>query len=391
MGPSEEQAEGNAARPAALQSSSDSVNVLEAHLEPGGVITSPKAWRLLSDELDRYADDMRSRGLSEKTVRDVVWALMDMYRALGTVRLGTKRRSIDQSHVDYLVHVRYAGCQPSYIAHNLSLLRQHIKWAGNRQVDRIRWPVRGSLRPNANWLEDHEAMALKDAALGVERMIVHCELDLGMRRIEVLRLKVDSFREGRANSIVVHGKGRNGGKIRVIPWGKDTPAELEGYLRVRDAEIARARSRNPSVVIPDELLLYERNGHLHAYKKSALENFLKDLSDRTGIRFSNHTLRRTFGRIAWRARVPIETIAGILGHSDTKTTMLYLGIDQADMAHAMNLIAEYQKAVKCPEKGVFGLSQQNGGPCGITAQETCWLTLENAPPRATLPRSEDLI
>lgn len=376
----------------ANDSISDSVIQADFYPGPGGVITpSTKAWRLLGDELDRYAEDMRCRDLSEKTVKDVVWALMDMYGALRDSGLGIRRRDISQAHVDWLVSVRYAGCQPSYTAHNLSLLRQHIKWAGNRQADRIRWPVRGSSRPNANWLEDAEAMALKQEASGVERMIVHCELDLGMRRIEVLRLRVDSFRTGRENSILVHGKGRHGGKERVIPFGGDTSAELVGYLRLRDAEVARARAKNPSVSIPNELLLYERNGHLHAYKKSALENFLKRLGERTGIEFSNHTLRRTFGRMSWRARVPLETIAEILGHSDTKTTKLYLGIDQADMARGMNLLAEYQKSVKCPKKGILGISQISGGPCGITVRDTDWLNPQNAPVRARLPRRADLL
>jgi integrase len=328
----------------------------------------PDAWRLLGNELDRYAESMLNRGLSEKTVKDVVWALRDMYGALEKGKLGINRKTIGQSHIDHLQEVRYKDLEQSYVAHNLSLLRQHLKWAGNRQIDKIRWPVRGYGRPNADWLEDHEAMILKQESRGIERMIVHCELDLAMRRIEVLRLKTESFRSGRANSIVVHGKGRHGGKWRTIPWAKNTPGELEAYLRIRDEMIAKAQAKNPTVEIPKELLIYERNGRLFAYKKSALENFLDDLSVRTGIEFSNHTLRRTCGRMMWRAKVPPETIAQIFGHSDTKTTMLYLGIDQQDMAYAMDLLARYQEAVKCPEKGILEDSQQESGPCGISFQ-----------------------
>ena len=364
----------------------------DAHPEAGGVIVpSKKAWRLLGKELDRYREDMLCRSLAEQTVKDVVWALGNMFDGLGESGLGIKRKLIRQAHIDYLVKDYYVGKEQSYVAHNLSLLRQYLKWAGNRQTDRIRWPVRGYGRPNAHWLEDHEAMVLKEEARGIERMIVHCELDLGMRRIEVLRLKVSSFRAGRANTILVHGKGRNGGKMREIPWGKDTPGELETYLRLRDAAVEKARAKNPAVEVPDGLLIYEARGQLRPYKKSAMENFLKDLSRRASIGFSNHTLRRTCGRMLFRAGAPIESIAGILGHSDTKTTMLYLGIDQQDMARAMDLLAQYQKSVKCPEKGTFGISQQNGGPCGIRDHETDWLTLENAPVRAPMPRREDLI
>jgi integrase len=97
-------------------------------------------------------------------------------------------------------------------------------------------------------------------AEGIERMLVHCELDLGLRRIEVLRLRVSDFRPGRLCTVRVLGKGRHGGKPREVHWHPDTAAELEGYLRLRDAVIAKARARNPDVVVPDSLLVYERAG-----------------------------------------------------------------------------------------------------------------------------------
>jgi len=66
----------------------------------------------------------------------------------------------------------------------------------------------------------------------------------------------------------------------------------------------------------------------------------------------------------FRAGVPIETIARILGHEDTKTTLHYLGLDYEDMSSAMEQYAQYQKLVKCPEKGTFSKSQYNSGPNG---------------------------
>lgn len=49
------------------------------------------------------------------------------------------------------------------------------------------------------------------------------------------------------------------------------------------------------------------------------------VSAKTEIEFTNHDLRRTFGRTAWFAGVPLETIKDMLGHEDTKTTVLNLG------------------------------------------------------------------
>lgn len=57
----------------------------------------------------------------------------------------------------------------------------------------IAWPQDG--RTRVDWLSPEEAVRLVDAAQGVERIVVHLELRLGLRRIEVLRLTVKDFRE----------------------------------------------------------------------------------------------------------------------------------------------------------------------------------------------------
>jgi len=351
---------------AARATSFDAYNsILGDALPRGTEMPKYKAWWSLGTKLDRYEQELLERDLSAVSVKGELWALRNMGRGLWEAGFDVCPRRFQQTHIDYLRTVQYDGREQSYVAHNLSILKQFLKWAGNKQTDRIRWPVRGFARPNADWLQDHEAMTLKHLGQGIERMIVHCELDLGMRRIEVLRLKVSDFRTGRVDSVRILGKGRHGGKFREIPWHADTPSELEGYLRIRDAEIDRARHIDAGVVDPGSLLLYECEGRLCAYKKSAVDGFLKKLGKRAGIQFSNHTLRRTCGRMMHRSGSPIEEIAKILGHSDPKTTTLYLGLDIQDMGRTMTRFAEYQKTVKIPGIGILGGSQMENGPCGI--------------------------
>lgn len=183
-----------------------------------GVTRVPyRAWWSLGEKIDLYAQEMRARGLGEKTVEGETWALRNMFRALWAEGFDVLPRRVSQFHVDYLREIHYEGRAQWYVGHNLSILKQFLRWAGNRQTDRFRWPVRGYLRPNADWLGDGEAMLVRESARALERIIVHCELDLGLRGIEVLRLKTSDFRTGRQNSVRVHGKGRNGGRFRGIP------------------------------------------------------------------------------------------------------------------------------------------------------------------------------
>ena len=51
--------------------------------------------------------------------------------------------------------------------------------------------------------------------------------------------------------------------------------------------------------------------------------------------------------------VPIEEIARIFGHRDTKTTLHYLGLDRDDMNKAMRKVADYRNTLVCPKTGIF--------------------------------------
>jgi integrase len=120
-----------------------------------------------------------------------------------------------------------------------------------------------------------------------------------------------------------------------------------------------------TVIVPDSLFIYERNGKLRPYQKTAIDKFLKDYGRSLDMEISNHDLRRTGGRMMHRAGVPIEEIARVLRHSDTKVTMHYLGLDRDDMNKAMEQYHQYQKNVICPKTGIFDVSQRNGGRIGI--------------------------
>jgi integrase len=207
----------------------------------------------------------------------------------------------------------------------------------------------------------------KGPSVGAGAVIVHFELDLGMRRIEILRLTTSSFQTGRnrTNKVLIHGKGRNGGKYRQISWHPETPTILEELRDHRNGEIAKARAKNSKVKVPDNLLIYERGGKLLTYSKSGIDKMLYHLGERVGIYFTNHDLRRTCGRMMYRSGVRLEKIAKIFGHADTWTTIRYLGLDFEDMDEAMVQYSQYQNALVVPKMVQNEESQIIGGQGGV--------------------------
>lgn len=225
----------------------------------------------------------------------------------------------------------------------ISALRKWTAHYGNNVVRdmKIRWPT--DMRPNADWLTHEQAVKLLELPKSpVQDLIVHCELCLGMRRIEVLRLNVRSFS---GSYVDVLGKGPQGGKPRRIPYHRDTDRVYRRYMDYRDMLIKLARSQYPvSTEVPDTLMIWSRGNRLYSYslKGEGMNKLLKDLAP--GIDYpalSHHTLRRTFGREMYRSmvkqdKVQVPTIAKIMGHDSIEQCLKYLGIDLDDMTTAMN-------------------------------------------------------
>ncbi len=123
--------------------------------------------------------------------------------------------------------------------------------------------------------------------------------------------------------------------------------------------IRKAEEKNPNIEVPEKLLIWQRGSQLSGYSNSGIDGILIRLRERLetlydrAFEFSNHTLRRTGGRMMWKAGVPLETIASILGHENPKQTVEYLGINLDDQAEAMEMYAQYQDSLISPKKGIF--------------------------------------
>lgn len=221
----------------------------------------------------------------------------------------------------------------------ISALRTWTEYYDNDVVRRmkIRWPA--DMRPNVDWITQAQAKELLAIPkTPAQDLVVHCELCLGMRRVEILRLRPDSFR---GSHVEILGKGSQGGKPRSMSYHRDTDRVVDRYLRYRKALIETVRMQRPNAVVPESLMIWARGSKLHEYgvKGSGIDEMLKPLGEEIGVRFSNHTLRRTFGRTMYRSGVEVATISKMMGHESIDQTLKYIGVDLDDMNSAMQTFA----------------------------------------------------
>lgn len=336
----------------------------------------PSKERCLEAAVEEYLTYLSKRKRRAKvTVDGYRWLIGKVNRALLAAGMDAHPTRWTEDTVEYVLENVYQDSRPGVARREVSVLSTYLQHFGNTAIKsmELEWPQ--DERINVDWLSPEQAIRLTEAAEGIERIIIHLQLNIFMRRVEVLRLKVQDIGLGYIN---IRGKGRNGGKWRTNPFHPDTNAELAYYFRLREYEIAKARAKNPDVVVPDSLLIYERAGQLHAYKRSAVDKFVRRAGERIGVKLTNHTNRRTGLRACWLAGVPIETIRDLAGHEDTKTTILYIGINMDDKSGAMSQLAKYQAALsgaKTSEASVLS------GQSGIPVHETIWLTPKMPRPR----------
>jgi integrase/recombinase XerD len=239
---------------------------------------------------------------------------------------------------------------PKYARWEIAIFGAYLAHRGNSVIKDMMlvWPL--DSRVKVDWLSPEETIKMIDAAImPLERMLIHLELQVGLRQCEVIRLRIKDLHPfGKTGYMDVLGKGRCGGKWRTLSYTRNTIAILDAYLKERDRIIAEARALDPCVVIPEQLLIYRKGKKLGYYKETAIDNILQVIAKRAGIerRIGNHTNRRSQGRNSHMAGVPIEEISENYGHEDTKQTMDYLGLTIDDLSKMHDMTDDFLDEVR---------------------------------------------
>ena len=207
---------------------------------------------------------------------------------------------------------------------------------------RIHWPsLTGDGR---RWLELLQARTVINHPMSpMQRIGIELMLRMGRRRVENLRaLLSQMFPEAKDPYMIVDGKGH---KRHIMPFAPTTYKIYYEWMDYRDQLIdnvcnhpRKAREEH------DQLFLYARGGKIGYYdieKGSGYDKAVTNaVSASCGIKFSNHDLRRTFGReLYFTSRIDPVIIQGYYNHNSLDQTLWYIGADQRRMSEAIQQIA----------------------------------------------------
>ena len=196
-----------------------------------------------------------------------------------------------------------------------------LRWKHRALADeRGLWTIDGTAL-NRRWLDRGELVSLWERARDdTDRLIVGAAGFNGLRRVELLRLRVRDLNLALPSPEVrLCGKGD---RYRTIPVTR----HFYGAL------VAATSGLRPSDPV-------------FAFSRSVFDSRLADLGRLAGIprRVSGHDLRRTFGRLAYAADVPLVAIQNVYGHKSPVMTAYYIGADRDQMAHGL---AQFERSLE---------------------------------------------
>ncbi len=199
------------------------------------------------------------------------------------------------------------------------------KYVEENVAERVRLPRR--IRRLPKWLTEDELRRFANTPVVPGRSHTYPFRDmvawktlawLGLRRSELLNLKVVDVQVADGTLVIRHSKGD---RDRVLPL----PERLKGDLNFLIGD--RGPDQYVFAGMPDTKWTY--NSLMLAFRRQlrvcGLEN--------RGI--TPHTIRHSFATHLVRRGVPLPVIKALLGHSDIKTTMVYIHVSQDDLKQAI--------------------------------------------------------
>jgi site-specific recombinase XerD len=278
-------------------------------------------WKLImSLVLDAVASRHTRRAYAQALDEFLIWFQDEPGRAFNKATVQKYRSELESK-----------GLSPSSINVRLSGVRRlALEAADNGLLDpdlaagigRARGAKRRGVRLG-NWLtraQADELLGLPDPKTikGVrDRALLALLIAAGLRRSELAGLNCEHIQQRDGRWLIADLIGKHG-RIRTIPlpsWAYRATAHWMSTAAISQGPLFRSLTRH---------------GHITARQISSQTVFsiVKAHAQRGGMRIGPHDLRRTFAKLAYMGKSPLEQIQFSLGHASVVTTEVYLGAKQ---------------------------------------------------------------
>jgi len=269
---------------------------------------------------DKMKKDMELKNLSERTIEIYLKCVTQF-----TIYYGKSPEEMDydavRDYLHYLLKVK-KSCQ-STINQHYSALKFLYQTTLGREWDPLKIPRSRRVKKLPVVLSKEEINEIFDKVQNLKhRAILMTIYSGGLRLSEAINLKVSDIDSQRMMIRVDQGKGK---KDRYTLLGKRALDTLRTYWK---------EDR------PKDLLFPSPQRSDHPVSPSSAQKAFRDALIRTRIqkKASVHTLRHSFATHLLEAGTEIPYIQTLLGHSDSRTTSIYLHVARKKLVEVVSPI-----------------------------------------------------
>ena len=242
--------------------------------------------------------ELEIRNFSVKTVKSYVFFVKKFAEY-------AKDREMDENSVKDYIQTLIKKQNPSTVSANISAIEFFFKNILGKKLD-IRHPKRNKPIPEVLTIE--EVRKLIEATNNIKhKLIIKLLYGCGLRVSELVNLKKQDVN---FSERLIHIRLSKGRKDRFVKIPDSMKEHLESYSKMDDDDI---------------LFTSNRGGRLTT---ATIQKIVKNSSLKAEIKKNvhPHTLRHSFATHLLEQGIDLRVIQKLLGHSDIKTTQIYLSV-----------------------------------------------------------------
>jgi len=272
----------------------------------------PKLDKLLGEEVGKFENWMRNKRYSESTVKTYKESVIIFLRFLENKEIHEiVNNDLERFNSEYILFRGYSSSYQNQVVNGIKLFfknRRGIKF--NPEI--VYRPKTEKTLPNV--LSKEEVARILNAPVNLKhRLMLMLLYACGLRRGELLKLKLEHIQRERGLLLIKQGKGK---KDRLVTLPAPLIIEIEKYYRSYK---------------PREYIFEGQKGG--TYSEKSLAEVLKNAVQKAGIKkqVTPHWLRHSYATHLLERGTDLRYIQELLGHNSSRTTEIYTHVSRKSL------------------------------------------------------------
>ena len=250
------------------------------------------------DDIEKLVRELEIRNFSKKTVKSYVYYVRKFIEY-------AKNMEMCENTVKDYVQSMIKRQNPSTVSLSLSAIEFFFVNVLGKKIS-IRHPKRNKPIPEVLSLE--EVKRLIDSTQNIKhRLILKILYGCGLRVSELVNLRKNDFN---FDEKLIHIKLAKGRKDRFVRIPDSIIDKMKSYSNINDSDISFPSNRGGKLTTKTIQLIIKNSARKAGIKKNV----------------HPHTLRHSFATHLLEQGIDLRVIQKLLGHSDIKTTQIYLSV-----------------------------------------------------------------